>query len=59
MGKSCRDMAEALRDCMVLEECMSDNTRTLKQCLKLKEYSHECKVRACVLVLSVRDLLID
>ncbi|GAB9464451.1 Cytochrome c oxidase assembly protein [Globisporangium polare] len=43
MGKSCRDMAEALRDCMVLEECMSDGTRTLKQCLKLKEYSHECR----------------
>lgn len=48
MGKSCRDMAEALRDCMVLEECMSDGTRTLKQCLKLKEYSHECRVRGCL-----------
>lgn len=47
MGKSCRDMAEALRDCMILEECMSDGSRTLKQCLKLKEYSHECRVRGC------------
>ncbi|KAF1329629.1 Cytochrome c oxidase assembly protein, partial [Globisporangium splendens] len=43
MGKSCRDMAEALRDCMVTEECMSDGTRTLKQCLKMKEYAHECR----------------
>jgi hypothetical protein len=47
MGKSCRDMAEALRDCMVQEECMSDGTRTLKECLRLKEYQHECHVIIC------------
>jgi hypothetical protein len=47
MGKSCRDMAEALRDCMVGEECMSDGTRTLKTCLRMKEFGHECKVRSC------------
>lgn len=46
MGKSCRDMAEALRACMEVEECMqSDRTRTLKTCLRLKEFNHECKVR--------------
>ncbi|TMW62105.1 hypothetical protein Poli38472_009598 [Pythium oligandrum] len=42
MGKSCRDMAELLRDCMVEQECMRDGTRTLKQCLKMREYAHEC-----------------
>lgn len=45
MGKSCRDMAEALRDCMTQEECMSDGTRTLKECLRMKEFAHECRVR--------------
>lgn len=46
MGKSCRDMAEALRACMEVEECMqSDRTRTLKTCLRMKEFNHECKVR--------------
>ncbi|DAZ97560.1 TPA: hypothetical protein N0F65_005532 [Lagenidium giganteum] len=44
MGKSCRDMAEALRDCMVQEECMKDGTRTLKECLHMKEYLHECQL---------------
>ncbi|RLN44563.1 hypothetical protein BBJ28_00012500 [Nothophytophthora sp. Chile5] len=44
MGKACRDMAEALRDCMVQQECMSDGKRTLKQCLHDRAYSHECKV---------------
>ncbi|OQR86810.1 hypothetical protein ACHHYP_09921 [Achlya hypogyna] len=43
MGKSCRDMAEQLRDCMVEMECMADGTRTLKTCLKLDDYKHECK----------------
>lgn len=42
-------MAEALRDCMIEEECMSDGTRTLKQCLKLREYAHECRVRSAAL----------
>jgi hypothetical protein len=45
MGKACRDMAEALRDCMVQQECMADGTKTLKQCLHDRSYSHECKVR--------------
>ncbi|KAF0701598.1 Aste57867_7971 [Aphanomyces stellatus] len=43
MGKSCRDMAEALRDCMFTKECMADGTKTLKQCLALQEFKHECK----------------
>lgn len=45
MGKACRDMAEALRDCMVQQECMADGTKTLKQCLHDRAYSHECQVR--------------
>ncbi|ETV68149.1 hypothetical protein H257_15879 [Aphanomyces astaci] len=43
MGKACRDMAEALRDCMCEKECMSDGTKTLKECLRAKEFRHECK----------------
>ncbi|KAG7378693.1 hypothetical protein PHYPSEUDO_009762 [Phytophthora pseudosyringae] len=43
MGKACRDMAEALRDCMVQQECMADGSRTLKHCLHDRAYSHECK----------------
>ena len=38
-------MAEALRDCMVQQECMRDGTRTLKECLRLQEFHHECQVR--------------
>lgn len=60
MGKSCRDMAVALRDCMEQEECMADGSRTLKECLRIKEFSHECRVRAArrlrVLVLQVNML---
>lgn len=44
MGKSCRDMAEALRDCMLEQECMSDGKRTLKECLRDRQYAHECTV---------------
>ncbi|ETI31060.1 hypothetical protein F441_21779 [Phytophthora nicotianae CJ01A1] len=43
MGKACRDMAEALRDCMVQQECMADGTKTLKQCLHDRAYAHECR----------------
>lgn len=45
MGKSCRDMAEALRDCMLEQRCMSDGTRTLKDCLRDRQFAHECSVR--------------
>ncbi|KAG6591094.1 cytochrome c oxidase assembly factor 5 [Phytophthora cinnamomi] len=43
MGKACRDMAEALRDCMVQQQCMADGTKTLKQCLHDRAHSHECQ----------------
>ena len=45
MGKGCRDMAEALRDCMLQQPCMADGTKTLKQCLHDHKYSHECQAR--------------
>nr|CCA28364.1 hypothetical protein PITG_00849 [Albugo laibachii Nc14] len=42
MGKSCRDMAQALRDCMIKQECMSTGERTLQECLHERKYADEC-----------------
>lgn len=53
MGKSCHDMAEALRDCMFEQECMADGTRTLKQCLRDRKYAHECAVSGFFLALVI------
>ena len=36
-------MAEALKDCMIKEECMQSG-KSIKTCLRLEEYSEECKV---------------
>ena len=43
MGRSCKDIAESLRDCLLKTECMKRPGTTMKDCLD-EEQSPQCQV---------------
>ena len=44
-GRSCKDIAESLRDCLLKTECMKRPGVTMKDCMD-QEQAPECQVRA-------------
>ena len=45
MGKSCRDAAEALTECMLFHSKSMKNGSTLMEALRMKDIPAECEVR--------------